>query len=305
MTQPNFFIVGAPKCGTTAVCEYLRSHPQVFMCTPKEPHYFATDFPRYRVVTGWDDYLGLFSAQPHQTIVGEASVFYLYSEVALSLIRQKLPASRLLVMLRNPVELAVSMHAQAFHTGDENQKDYFKAWKLCEERRAGLKIPRTCRDRKVLFYDEISLLGRQLDRALSLFPHEQVMWCFLEDLATDTLGVYNQILLFLELERVSHRDFPRINQRKKVHSGTLTRFVHAPPPVLRNMAMHLKEILGIERWGVLDFLDTVNTAGTMKPAKLPTRLREKMIERFEPDIRLLEKLTKRNLSHWITGDASL
>ena len=41
---PNFFIVGAPKCGTTALYEYLSSHPDVFLCDPKEPNYFSCDF---------------------------------------------------------------------------------------------------------------------------------------------------------------------------------------------------------------------------------------------------------------------
>ena len=60
MTRPNFFIVGAPKCGTTALSEYLREHPNAFLCQPKEPHYFATDFPTHRYVTKEEAYLKLF-----------------------------------------------------------------------------------------------------------------------------------------------------------------------------------------------------------------------------------------------------
>ena len=74
MRKPNFFIVGAPKCGTTALSEYLREHPQVFMSRPKEPHHFATDMPRYRFTKNEADYLDLFSgADDSHTAIGEAS----------------------------------------------------------------------------------------------------------------------------------------------------------------------------------------------------------------------------------------
>ena len=83
MGRPNFFIIGAPKCGTTALYEYLRTHPRVFMPQIKEPHYFAADFPTYRTIHTEPEYLRLFSpARPEQTAVGEASVFYLFSQVA-------------------------------------------------------------------------------------------------------------------------------------------------------------------------------------------------------------------------------
>ena len=45
--RPDFFILGAPKCGTTALSEYLRQHPRVFVSRPKEPHYFCADFDYY------------------------------------------------------------------------------------------------------------------------------------------------------------------------------------------------------------------------------------------------------------------
>ncbi|NJO14781.1 MAG: sulfotransferase [Thioploca sp.] len=60
MKKPNFFIVGAPKCGTTALSEYLSSHPNVFMSYPKEPHYFSTDMPNKRSSSSLEDYLQLF-----------------------------------------------------------------------------------------------------------------------------------------------------------------------------------------------------------------------------------------------------
>lgn len=75
MRKPTFFIIGAPKCGTTALSEYLREHPNVFVSIPKEPHYFAEDFVRYRRVETLKDYMDIFrSASDKHFTVGEVSV---------------------------------------------------------------------------------------------------------------------------------------------------------------------------------------------------------------------------------------
>src|SRR6185312_1096375 len=169
MTAPNFILVGAPKCGTTALAGYLRAHPRVFMCVPKEPHYFAVDLPSHRYVSDWDAYQALFRGAGREHVaIGEASIFYMYSEAAITGIRERLPSARLLVMLRNPVELAISMHAQALRTRDETITDFAAAWSLCADRRAGSNVPP---------------LGLQLQRLLDVFQKAQVGWWFLDDFA--------------------------------------------------------------------------------------------------------------------------
>jgi hypothetical protein len=84
--RPNFFIVGAPKCGTTSLSEYLRSHPNVFMSSPKEPHFFATDlYPRNpEGIDSVAAYLQLFTdARDQHQVVGEASASYMFSDAAI------------------------------------------------------------------------------------------------------------------------------------------------------------------------------------------------------------------------------
>lgn len=99
MKEPNFFIIGAPKCGTTSLAHWLAQHPEVFMSPVKEPHYFSTDFP----LTSWrdpDDYHSLFEgADTHHKAVGEASVWYLRSREAVPQIEAHYPGARYIVML--------------------------------------------------------------------------------------------------------------------------------------------------------------------------------------------------------------
>src|SRR4030088_2322138 len=106
---PDFFIVGHAKCGTTALYEMLRPHPEIFMPELKEPLYFATDLRARRqrrsagsLPTELEEYLALFDrAQPGQR-VGEASSSYLWSHQAAANIAALRPDARIIAILREP-----------------------------------------------------------------------------------------------------------------------------------------------------------------------------------------------------------
>jgi len=298
MTAPNFILVGAPKCGTTALATYLRAHPSIFMCVPKEPGYFASDLPAHRYVSSWDEYQALFlGAGREHVAVGEASIFYMYSDSAITEIRRRLPSARLLVMLRNPVELAVSMHAQALRTRDETVTDFATAWALCADRRAGRNVPPHCRDNKILLYDRLPLLGLQLQRLLDVFQKAQVGWWFFDDFAADPARVYCEVLSFLGVSFDGRDNFPRVNARKRARSQALAQFTQKTPKPLVRAAMYVKQRAGIDRLGVLKTLRNANFAPVRGQAASPALLDE-MRTHFAPDIRLLETLTGRNLANW-------
>jgi uncharacterized protein with GYD domain len=124
--RPNFVILGAPKCGTTALSEYLREHPRVFVSRPKEPHYFCDDWDYYYAPgeRTQEHYLHLFDdATDDHLAIGEASVWYLYSTTAARNIAAFDPAMRVIVMVRNPVELVPSLHSQLRYMLDEDEPD--------------------------------------------------------------------------------------------------------------------------------------------------------------------------------------
>jgi hypothetical protein len=116
MKLPNFFLVGAMKSGTTSLYQYLNAHPQIYMSPVKEPNYFCKDWmpqPTERtrgMPADWNDYLRLFEAAGNQTAIGEASIVYLCSKCAAQEIHQVAPNSRILMLLRNPVERAYSQY---------------------------------------------------------------------------------------------------------------------------------------------------------------------------------------------------
>lgn len=299
MKQPNFFVVGAPKSGTTALATYLGEHPEIFMCSPKEPHYFADDFPNHRFVTRWDDYLGLFErAGDHHRVVGEASVFYLYSKVAITNLLARIPSARLIVMLRNPIELAQSMHAQALRTRDETSTDFCAAWNLRNTRRRGQRIPRKCRDVKILLYDDVARLGSQMERLLAVAPRNQVRWWFYDDFADDPKRVYGEVLEFLRVANDGRSEFPPINLRSVARSQLVAQFTQKTPRTLVKAAMLLKKHLGIDQWRILDALRCVNFTQVTSNYLAPELLAQ-MRRHFAPDIRLLQDISGRDLSYWL------
>jgi len=109
---PNFFIVGAPRCGTTSLYEYLKNTSGVYMSPVKEPNYFSRsiipDDYIFAPIRNEEQYLKLFSHVKDETAIGEASATYLADPEAPKLIHEKVPDTKIIAMLRNPTERAFS-----------------------------------------------------------------------------------------------------------------------------------------------------------------------------------------------------
>lgn len=181
--EPNFFLIGAPRCGTTALSSYLAQHPQVLFSRPKEPHFFNTDHT-VRYARTLDDYLACFShGNGSETAVGEGSVFYLYSRTAVADILARYPEAKFLVALRNPVDAAYSCHGQAVFDHGEILTDFPTAWSAQSGRRNG-RLPVPNRDFAEVFeYGDLYSYADQLERLYSLVPRDRVKIVVYEDLA--------------------------------------------------------------------------------------------------------------------------
>jgi hypothetical protein len=298
--KPNFFIVGAPKCGTTALYEYLKAHPNIFMPTLKEPHFFSTDLVTHPIVTTLEDYLGLFedSTSLHLRI-GEASASYLLSSKALLNIREFNRDAKIIAMFRNPVEMVHSFHSQLLYWSDETVEDFEAAWRLQERRSQGLDLPRTCREPFWLQYAQIARFGTQTQRLLSTFPREQTKLILYDDFAASPQDIYNEVIDFLEIERNHRTDFPRVNENKRVKIAWFRDFYRKPPPALHKAYRLLKQAMGTERVvAVKNKIVNMNTVRERRPPLSPG-LRAELVEVFHDEVVLLSKLLNRDLSHWV------
>src|SRR5262249_437877 len=147
--------------------------------------------------------------------IGEASAWYMHSPVALPKIKQELPNIKLIIMLRNPVELVRSLHSDMVWICFDNEPDFERAWQLQEERRAGRHVPKLCQATSFLQYRDIGLLSRHVRRLLDLFPREQVRFYLLDDLKESSNRVYHDALNFLGVPDDGRSAFPRVNASKR------------------------------------------------------------------------------------------
>ena len=298
MEKPNFFIVGAPKSGTTAMADYLDDHEDVFVCKPKEPCYFSTDFPDQQLVSTPEDYAALFQeAGPHHKAVGEGSVWYLYSRMALENIYQYNPDARIIVMLRNPVEQVYSMHQELFHRRYETESDFTSAWKMQKARKKGEGIPKYCKEAEFLQYSAIAEYAAQIARLKQVFPEDQVKIILFDDFKRDTRQVYQDVLGFLGLPDDGRTDFaPSLESRRhKLH--WLGTFLINQPTWLISARNRFKRALGLKRIGLRDIVAKHNTV-VEKRVPLPPDFVQELKCHFRDDIHALSQMIGRDLSYW-------
>ncbi|WP_155264598.1 sulfotransferase domain-containing protein [Sphingomonas segetis] len=243
--KPNLFIVGAPKCGTTAWYEYLRGHPDIFLPDRKEPHYFCTDFPDQRRIRTERDYLGLFAEATSQPIAGEASASYLYSKEAARNLREFKPDAKIVIFVRNRPELLFSWHNQLLDNGVENHADFETAWRLSGKRGPGDHGP-ACDEKSFLDYRAFGFLGEQVDRYFDQFPADQVRVFDFEDWRRDPRATYCEIMRFLGVRDGGRTDFPRINQAQRSRSKWLRLILHRPPRGLSALYRAIRRLTGLD-----------------------------------------------------------
>ncbi len=297
--KPNFFIVGAPKCGTTALYRYLRLHPNIYMPAKKEPHFFARDLGSYPAIQTMEDYSALFmGAEPRHRRIGEASVYYLRSEVAVPNILAYNPEARIIAMFRNPVDMVYSFHSQLLYWSEEVVNDFETAWRLQEPRSRGIDLPRGSRGAFLLQYREMARFGTQAQRLLSAAPAQQVKLILYDDFAASPRQRYNEVVEFLGLPPDGRSEFPRINDNKRARVAWLRNLIRKPPPALREAYRGVKSRVGRKRLdairqGVLERLTVKERREPLSPA-----FRAELVEVFRDEVALLGRLLGRDLGHW-------
>ncbi len=220
---PDFLIVGAQKAGTTALYSYLRRHPGIIGPAWKEISYFDR---HYRRGESW--YRGHFPATHRGRLVGEASPSYLFHPLAPERAAALLPEARLIALLRNPVDRALSHYHHEVALGRE-ELPFEQALEQEEERTRG-ETDRLRREPDYFshaWWDHTYLArGRyaeQLERWLEAFPPEQLLVLATEELAALPGASYARVLEFLHAAPYELESYPRIFARSYAAMAPATR----------------------------------------------------------------------------------
>ncbi len=304
MKHPNFFISGAPRCGTTALYTYLSEHPQIFMSEVKELNYFATDFPHVQKISfkTADDYHKVFAKADERHLgVGEASPFYLFSQVAFKNMAAYDPAAKVILILRNPVDFVELYHQLNLSLLREDEPDLAKAWDLQSLRKQGQHIPSGARGTELLMYGEVGQFGKYVERLLAIFPREQVKIFLYDDLRADTRAVYEALLAFINVPSDGRTKFPPVNANFENKSKLLARLFHPPQPVYQ-LFIKIISFFGVgfmkQVSVIYNRIERLNTTRATRKQMDPA-LRQRLQAHFQPDILKLSALIERDLSAWL------
>jgi hypothetical protein len=293
--KPNFFIVGAPKCGTTAINNYLVQHPDVFMAT-KELHYFGKDL-KIKEKIREEDYLSYFSKASKEKIIGEASVWYLFSNCAAEEIKKFSPGAKILIMLRNPIDVMHSLHSQNLYDGNEDVSDFETAIHLDKERRQGNKLPESVDFNQLPPYTDSVLFSEQVRRYLNVFGKNQVHIIVYEDFVADTKQIMKGLLEFLKVDIGKNIKFEVVNSNKEIKMFVLHRILKKPPPLFKKITKiivptkNLRHLMMTElfKWNIRN----------RKRETMSMKLAQKLKQHLSKDVEKLGKLIDRDLSAWM------
>ena len=300
MTLPDLYLIGAPKAGTTSLCSWLSGHPDVYWSVPKEPYFWAADYPAQRAHYGFATraaYEQLFASPEAAAarVRAEGSTTYLYSQVAVPDILEAVPGARFLVCLRNPVDLVVSYHRTQLVTLNETEPRFAAAW---ERSMAGGSPGAVPLDTKLVDYAQVGRVGAAVERLLSHTGRERVHFVLLDDLAEDPHAVWEGVAAFCGIDSSVVPEFAVANSSTKTYrSRVLRQLTHRPPAALAPTMTRVRQ------WSRTSNNSVVRRAkaGMWRPAPRPTvppEVRQQLTDYFRSDVELLGSLVGRDLVGW-------
>ncbi len=312
--QPNFFVVGAGKAGTTSLHGYLAQHPQIYMSPVKEPCYFAAEIRAEKLsaavqrhvrlqsrslaavlddggevsstgwlAADWEQYLRLFQHVKHETAIGEASAIYLWSESAPARIRAAAPAAKIVMILRDPAERAYSQYLHQVSVGltGATFREHIQTCLTARREAFGIHHP----------FLEAGLYYEQVKRYLEIFPREQVRIYWYEEAWKDPAEMLRDLFEFLDVSPEFQPDF---SHRSLVRRAPRYRTLHF---VLKRLALWypLRRLIpeGLHpRLKAFAFQQGRSLA--MEAAD-----RRVLLDYYRDDIGKLARLLNRDLSEWL------
>ena len=292
--RPDLFIVGAPKCGTTAMTRYLESHPDIFVADRKDLHFYGSDLGfRNRPRESEAEYLARFTGAGSARWACDSSVWYLYSERAAVEIHAASPDARIIAMIRHPVDAMHALWSQLRLNGlgDEDIADFASALAAEAERRAGRRIPAHTPLPSALYYRAVVAFSGQLQRYLDAFGSDRVHIIVQEEMKADTGAALDATFAWLDVP--AHLDAERrpVNTSKAVRSEGLRRLLRATPAGLKDAVPS-----GVRK-AVSRRIRKMNSRHAQRPP-LDADLRARLVEEMQPEVERIEQVLGRSIPAW-------
>jgi hypothetical protein len=277
---PNFFILGAGRCGTTSLVLALNQHPEVFIPGIKEPSFFASSFQWVQDPT---KYVALYEDAGGATAIGDASHVYLEDPESPRTLQAFFPDARFVLVFRHPVNRALGLYAHMVEGGYETHRSFESALAAEDRRFHSERFRRTCGQSFWNYmYFRSGLFGEQVQRYYEHFDRDRFWFTTLDQLINEPTTTMRSLHDFLGIEPADVESLPRDGTSKGTRSIALQ---YAERRLLRPLARRTGDAgervrTSVNRWN----------RNSVKPT-MCSETRARLHRRFEPDLRLLHDLT--------------
>lgn len=281
MPWPNFFIVGATRCGTTSLYEYLNQTPGVFMSSIKEPSFFSVSINRRRPIQNEDDYLKLFENARIDQPIGEATTRYIIDPKSASLIKSKIPNAKIIILLRDPVERAYSSYL--YYLRRENKEPF----NVIMKRSIAADL---MGDYLLCLVIKGGLYYEQVKRYLDIFGRDPVKILFYEEFFSDINKQFKELLKFLGVESTLPEIINSIFNESKKPKNKISKLILDIDDLMWNT--------GIK--SVLPFLPKRKNLEerflvSVEESHISEKDKQELINFYKEDVKKLKLLLQRNL----------
>lgn len=293
---PDFFIVGQPKCGTTALHAMLSQHPGISMSQPKEPEFFASDI--WRGTTA-EEYRRAFDGREGR-ISGEASPNYLFSSVAAGDISQWNGSAKIIAILREPVDFLYSYYLQLRRNPagfDEPAASFARGLELEDQRRQNPKLMAGHHAPRRLLYSQRVRYREQLERYYRHFAPEQVLVLIYDDFKADNPETLRRVCRFLGVDETFDFELADRNRGAKLRSKPLQQAIHGlshgqgawqPVKAAAKAVLPARATRHAIDW-------TYRHLAFTPTGEVAPELRRQLMCRFKPEVEAISELLDRDL----------
>ena len=290
MRKPNFFIVGQTRSGTTTLFAQLKQHPDVYIVHSGREH-LPPFFGFESKIRTEEEYLETHYADAKdEKRVGEKNTDNLMAQTSASKIHHYYPDAKIIINLRNPVDMMISLHNLMSNSiviePILDFEEAINAEKIREEEERlhpGKYNPN-------LFYRKNARYIEQVKRYVDLFGMENIHIRIFDDFLKDPIGSYKKTCKFLDIDSNFTPTVPHENKRRVNRSRTLQSIIH------KNRGNKAKKFLGkIPK--IQSLYNSINRPYATED-NVSNELREKLKNDLKPEIDELSKLLGRDLSYW-------
>ncbi|MBO72093.1 MAG: hypothetical protein CMD35_00615 [Flavobacteriales bacterium] len=289
---PHFLIIGAPKCGTTALHYYLSQHPELNL-SPKEIHFFGKDLGYKVNRPTLDEYQSHFK---ETGLNGDGSVWYLYSDSIYQELSELNIHPKIIVLLRNPIEVSYALHSQNIVDANENVSDFEKALQLEDIRKKGDKLPPYVDPPRTVYYKETGNFLPRIKKLYDNIPRKDIFIGLQSELKSNTEQFVKKVEQFLGISNYNSYNFEPVNENKIVKNKKLHRYIKKPATIHKKLFRTFIPSRTIRKWAV-DKVYSSNLKHT-KRQSMSEKTKQKLKSYFYKNNELLNKIIDCDVSSW-------